>query len=141
MMRAPFFMIFVLCACSGGDVAVAPESTMPVPWSLDVDLAGDASFTALARDTSVTGMIQGEISGKVNGFDSAKIYDTVYFSDWEHPEFKARVPLAADGSFRFDAFDVLGDIDGSHTVFVFLRPRFFRYRPAPDTLRLYIDRS
>jgi hypothetical protein len=143
MMRVPLLAFALLCACSGGDgpETTGPAAPSPFSWSLDIDLAGDASFHNLARDTSARGLVQGEISGRVNGFDSALARDTLYFSDWEYPDFKVRAPLTPDGSFRFDSYDLLGDLDGSHTLLIVLRAAHLRYRPVPETLRISLDRS
>lgn len=110
-----------------------------VTWSLDLDLAGEAAFSGLQRDTSAVSSMQGSISGKVNGFDPARMRDTLYFRNMVYPEFFANAGLAADGTFGFEASDLVGALDGRHELSVFLRPREGARAFAPDTLRVHLS--
>jgi hypothetical protein len=110
-----------------------------IPWSLDLDLAGEADFVALARDTSAVSAMRGDISGKVNGFDPARMRDTLYFRNMVYPEFFSNAPLAADGSFGFEASDLVGALDGRHELSIFLRPLEGQRAFAPDTLRVHLS--
>ncbi len=110
-----------------------------VPWSLDLDLAGDAAFSGLRIDTSAVSSMQGRVAGKVNGYDPALMRDTLYFRNMVYPEMFANPPLGPDGAFAFDAYDLVGALDGRHEIEVFLRPLAGSRRFAPDTLRLHLS--
>ncbi len=110
-------------------------------WSLDLDLAGEASFTALRADTAAEGAFEGEFSGRVNGYDPAVFQDTVVFVNVQYPkESTVRAPLSADGSFGFEAADLLGGMDGSIFVDVMLVPRDVGSAPDPGAIRLVLGR-
>jgi hypothetical protein len=108
------------------------------PWSLDLDLAGDAVFAGLRSDTSVVSSMQGRVTGKVNGYDGDWMRDTLYFRNMVYPDMFANAPLAPDGSFGFDAVDLVGALDGRHELEIFLRPRSGTRRFDPDTLRVHL---
>lgn len=131
----------ILFACKGKTPVDPPLVRTDLPWSLDVDLAGDTAFTALSHNVTAQGPVVGEISGRVNGLDTAKVQDTLYLKNLEYPDFRVSTPLAADGRFTFDAYDILGDLDGSHTLLFFLKFKHIKWRPVPDTLRILLDRS
>jgi FtsP/CotA-like multicopper oxidase with cupredoxin domain len=109
-----------------------------IAWSLDLDLAGEASFTALRRDTSAVSAMAGQVTGKVNGFDPGQVRDTLHFRNKIYPELFVDAPLAADGSFAFDAFDLVGSLDGLHSLAVFLRTKNGRLLD-PDTVRVDVS--
>lgn len=109
-----------------------------IPWSLDLDLAGEAAFAALARDTSAVSGMRGDVAGKVNGYDPARMRDTLYFRNMVYPEFFSNAPLAADGSFGFEASDLVGSLDGRHELAIFLRGKDGQRAFAPDTLRVHL---
>ncbi|GEM_PF-970085 len=108
-------------------------------WSLDLDLAGDTAFTALRSEVAAVSHMQGAISGKVNGYDPLILRDTVYFRNMIYPELFANVPLMFDGSFSFDASDVVASLDGLHTLNIFLRPRSGPLQMDPDTVRVNVS--
>lgn len=110
-----------------------------IPWSLDLDLAGDAAFTGLKSDTSAVSAMQGTVVGKVNGYDAALSRDTLYFRNMVYPNLFANVALDADGTFAFDAADLVGALDGRHELEIFLRPRAGSRLFDPDTLRLHLS--
>jgi hypothetical protein len=110
-----------------------------IPWSLDLDLAGGAAFAALARDTAAVSAMAGSVTGKVNGFDPARMRDTLYFRNMVYPEFLVDAPLAADGSFGFEASDLVGALDGRHELAIFLRASEGIRAFAPDTLRVHLS--
>jgi FtsP/CotA-like multicopper oxidase with cupredoxin domain len=107
-------------------------------WSLDLDLAGDTAFTALRSEASAVSRMQGAVTGKVNGYDPAILRDTLYFRNMIYPELFADVPLMIDGGFSFDASDVVGALDGLHSLNIFLRPRSGGRRMDPDTVRVHV---
>ena len=112
------------------------------PWSVDLDLSGEASFTALRTDTSVVGSFSAEFSGKVNGFDPAILQDTVFFVNVQYPkESSVRAPLDPDGSFRFDPFDVLGGTDGIIFVNILVKSRSPGHAPSPALLKVDFERN
>ncbi|MDB5048116.1 MAG: FtsP/CotA-like multicopper oxidase with cupredoxin domain [Fibrobacteres bacterium] len=108
-------------------------------WSLDLDLAGDTSLAGLDGEVSVVSRMQGAVSGKVNGFDPVAQRDTVYFRNMIYPELFADVPLRADGAFSVDASDLVGSLDGLHTLHVFLRPKTGQRQMDPDTVRIHVS--
>ena len=110
-------------------------------WSLDLNLADEVTFRALRGDTTVETPLQGDISGTVNGYSSARVRDTLYFRNREYPELFADAPLDAQGKFRFPADDLVGTLDGTHTLSIFLIPKSSRDRPAPDTIRVLLGRT
>lgn len=134
----------LLAACNGsGDGATGPAKKIPYEWTLDLDLAGDASFKALKRDTALREDFdfQGLIRGKVNGYDTALATDTLDFLNVEYEDFHMRAALSSDGSFSFDDYDLLGDLDGSMTLKVWLRGKKADRPPSPDTMVLEIGRT
>ncbi len=108
-------------------------------WSLDLDLAGDTAFTALRTETGAVSHMQGEVSGKVNGYDGSSLRDTLYFRNMIYPELFVDAPLDATGNFRFDAADIVGSLDGLHDMKIFLKPRSGQRQFDPDTLRLHVS--
>jgi hypothetical protein len=110
-----------------------------IPWSLDLDLAGEASFAGIRSDTSAVSSMQGRVAGKVNGYDQATMRDSLYFRNMVYPDMFANAPLGPDGSFAFDAADLVGALDGRHELVIFLRPRTGSRRFDPDTLRVHLS--
>ena len=108
-------------------------------WSLDLDLAGGVSFKALTHDTAAVSAMQGEVSGKVNGFDPEAEVDSLYFRNMIYPELFANVPLDSGGAFRFDAVDIVGHLDGLHSLRIFLKPKTAEIRLTPDTLHIDVS--
>lgn len=108
-------------------------------WSLDIDLAGDTAFVARKSESSVVSRMQGTVSGKVNGYDPAIHRDTLYFRNMIYPEFFADSPLASDGTYDFDAADLVGSLDGLHTLHIFLKPRTGLRQFDPDTVRVHVS--
>jgi hypothetical protein len=108
-------------------------------WSLDLDLAGDTAFTALRGEANAVSHMQGEVSGKVNGYDPALLRDTLYFRNMIYPELFTDAPLSADGAFAFDAADIVGTLDGLHDLHVFLRPKSGQRQLDPDTVRVHVS--
>jgi suppressor of ftsI len=109
------------------------------PWSLDLDLAGDTAFAALRAEIDAVSRMQGDVSGKVNGFDPAVVRDTLFVRNTIYPELFADAPLRPDGSFGFPAADVVASLDGLHTLHFFLKPVSGRRQMDPDTLRLNLS--
>jgi suppressor of ftsI len=111
------------------------------PWSLDLDLAGDASFAGLSSDTTAEGAFLGEFGGKVNGFDPAVFEDTVFFVNVQYPkESTVKAPLGPDRTFAFDSADLLGGTDGSIFVDILLKPRN-GFAADPEKIRLICNRN
>ena len=108
-------------------------------WSLDLDLAGDTSLAGLTGEASVVSHMQGSLAGKANGYDSALERDTIYFKNMIYPDLFANAPLRPDGAFAFDASDVVGSLDGLHTLHVFLKPKAGQRRMDPDTVRINVS--
>lgn len=136
----PFLALAAVLLAACGEEEPAGPAADPLLWSLDIDLAGDAAFTGLVRDTSLTAAVRGDITGRVIGLDTAKVKDTLFFRNVENPDFAVAAPLAADGAFAFEAYDIVGDLDGSQTLLIFLKFKHVRHRPVPDTLRILLDR-
>ncbi|HKP95924.1 MAG TPA: multicopper oxidase family protein [Fibrobacteria bacterium] len=107
-------------------------------WSLDLDLAGDTAFAGLAGEASAVSRMQGPLAGKVNGYDPVSMRDTLYFRNMIYPELFADAPLRADGTFAFDAADLVGSLDGLHVLHIFLKPRTGQRRMDPDTVRVNV---
>jgi hypothetical protein len=85
------------------------------------------------------GAMKGEIVGKVNGYDSRSFRDSIYFRNMVYTEMSATAPLGPDGSFRFDAFDLVGDLDGLHSLRISLLPAADRLvEPAAVTVHVSI---
>ncbi|MBW8888151.1 MAG: multicopper oxidase family protein [Fibrobacteres bacterium] len=110
-----------------------------IPWSLDLDLAGEASFAGLKMDTSAVSTMRGQVAGKVNGYDGTVMRDSLYFRNMVYPEMFAYAPLKPDGTFSFDAADLVGALDGRHEIEIFLRPQAGSRRFDPDTLRVHLS--
>jgi hypothetical protein len=132
----------LFAACDDEDGTTAPPKQTPYEWSLDLDLAGDASFKALKADTAVHEQFEyrGLIAGKVNGYDTALAADSLDFLNVEYEDFHVRAPLSADGAFSFEEFDLLGNLDGSMTLKIWLRGKQANRPPKPDTLVVEIGR-
>ncbi|MEO7423889.1 MAG: multicopper oxidase family protein [Fibrobacteria bacterium] len=118
-------------------------------WALDVDFAGDTSLSAFTglpdssnppapMEASVISRMQGMVSGKVIGFAPDMERDTLYFRNMIYPELFANAPLRGDGAFSFDAFDLVGSLDGLHSLRIFLKPKEDR-KMEPDTLRVNVS--
>lgn len=123
-------------------IRLALNRAAAYPWSMDLDLSGEASFMALRSDTSARGSFTSEFSGKVNNFDPAILRDTVFFVNVQYPmESTVRAPLGPDGSFRFDPFDVLGGTDGIIFVDIHLKSRNAGYQPSPALVKLVFERN
>ena len=121
-------------------IRVALNRAAKRPWSLDLDLSGEAAFTGLDKDTAADGAFEGEFSGKVNGFDPAAFEDTVLFINAQFPDANTvKAPLGPGGAFAFPAADVLGGTDGSIFIDILLKPRS-GYAADPEILRLICNR-
>ena len=83
--------------------------------------------------------MRGALAGKVNGYDPALERDSVYFKNMIYPDLFANAPLQSDGSFRFDAADIVGSLDGLHTLGIYLKPRIAPRHMDPDTLRVHVS--
>jgi hypothetical protein len=130
-------------------VRLSVDRRGPLKWALDVDFAGDTSLSAFTglpdasnppapREASVISRMQGLVSGKVIGFDPDLEQDTLYFRNMIYPELFANAPLRGDGAFGFDAFDLVGSLDGLHSLRIFLKPKEDR-KMEPDTLRVNVS--
>jgi hypothetical protein len=108
---------------------------------LDIDFAGERSFSALESDTEFTAWIDGEVKGLVRGYDAGILEDTLRFRNAEHTELIVNAPLDSAGRFRFPSFDLLGGLDGTMKLRVFLHLRKAGNRLLPDTLNLYLNRE
>lgn len=130
-------------ACDDDEGTTAPAKKTPYDWSLDLDLAGDVSFKALKSDTAVHEQYEyrGTISGKVNGYDTALAADSLDLLNVEYEDFHVRAPLSSTGAFSFEDFDLLGDLDGSMTLKIWIRGKQANRPPAPDTLVVEIGRA
>ncbi len=115
------------------------DRRVDLAWSLDLDLAGDASFLSLTHDTTAVSAMQGEVSGKVNGYDPEAMVDSLYFRNMIYPELFATAALDAQGAFHFDATDIVGSLDGLHALKVFLKSKTADLRLTPDTLRIDVS--
>ncbi len=115
------------------------DARIELPWSLDLDMAGDAAFQALVRDTVAVSGMRGTIAGKVNGYDLSTFSDSIYFRNVLYPNFMATKPLASDGTFSFDAFEIVGALDGLQPLKIFLKFKSSDRRLAPDTLRINLS--
>jgi hypothetical protein len=111
-----------------------------LPWSLDLDMAGEASFQALNRDTTATGTFDGPMVGQVNGYDPAQFVDTLFFRLVEFSEQKLSAPLDANGNFSFEAADLFYGQDGALTMQMSLTVRDPDNRPVPGILSIYVNR-
>lgn len=148
-MRIPTLTVLLaaalhLGACDGdGDGTTAPPKKTPYEWSLDLDLAGDAALVGLKKDTTLLQdhAYKGLISGKVNGYDTTLVGDTLDLLNVEYEDFHMRAPLGADGKFSFDAYELLGDLDGSMTLRVWLKGKMADRPPSPDTLVILLGRE
>lgn len=105
-------------------------------WTLDIDLAGEAVLKGLRGDTAAVSSMRGEVAGRVGNYDPALARDTLYFRNRIYPEYFVHAPLGGDGSFRFDATDLVGSLDGLHSIDIRLESKSPLWRVAPDTLRL-----
>lgn len=108
-------------------------------WSLDLDLAGDTALAGLRAETDAVSRMQGDVSGKVNGYESLSLRDTLFVRNSIYPELFADVPLGPDGRFGFPAEDVVASLDGLHTLQFFLKPLAGLRQMDPDTLRLNLS--
>ena len=108
-------------------------------WSLDVELAGDAAFAALRAETDAVSRMQGDVSGKVNGYDPLAVRDTLFVRNAIYPELFADVPLGPDGGFGFPAEDLVASLDGFHALQFFLKPVVGLRQMDPDTLRINLS--
>jgi hypothetical protein len=117
-------------------VRLALDRRQSLIWSLDLDLASDAIFQVLARDTVAISKMQGEVQGKVNGFIPIAMYDSLYFRNMIYPELFANIPLDPNGSFSFNASEIVGSLDGLHIFKIFMKSRSLENRLSPDTLKI-----
>jgi hypothetical protein len=110
-----------------------------LPWSLDLDLAGGAAFLGLDRDTLAVSAMRGNIIGRVHGYALSTHVDSIYFRNVYYPTFMATVPLSTGGEFSFNAFDIVGELDGLHPLQIFLKSKSPDKRLTPDTLRINLS--
>lgn len=117
---------------------LAADRRGKLAWSLDIDLAGDTVLSGLDGPGEAVSGMQAEISGRVRGYDPETERDTLYFRNMTYPEYFMNTPLEGDGSFAFDAFDLVGSLDGLHDLRIFLRAKDGQRSFAPDTVRLRV---